>query len=1044
MSAGRLAVAWSAARHRRGQALALVLLSSLVTASAVLGPLYARSLEHALLHDALDRASVMSTGIVVEQVSDGAFVPSTPALLSRIPEQVRPLLRPPTSIVSGQVTMSMSPRRGGGGVLVTAYAPAAGCARLTLVSGRCPTAETDVLVSAAEARFEGWKVGDRVGFASSPGGQVPDERIRATARIVGTYEQVRDDTYWFGTRLTGRAGTRVVAGLGSTPQVDAPVVAPAFFAKYAPGSTLTVTSALDRPTLGVDDLPAVAAALTAEKARPQGDSGGPTITTALDDVARTVVRGQAQASVLVPLLLGQLALLAAVVLGLAASAAVEQRRPEIALVRLRGHGVRGARRMLLAELGGLVAVGVPLGVVVAGVLDVLVSRVWLPGGGALDVPLGAVVAAVAALLVGVLTVLVAARGPLREPIPSLLRRVPPRRGALAVGLVDAVVVTVAAAGVVTIVTGSVSGPVVLATPALLALAVGLVLAMLLVPVAARLGHVALRRGHVAAGVTALQVARRPGVRRVVAIVTVASALLVFATDAYLAGQRNRAERASLETGAQVVLSTDSKDPRQLRELLKRLDPGSTWVAPVAHLQPGSSDAVATMAVVPRAMARVALPIGAGSGPTVDWPSVLASDLSSAELSGRRVAVQVSDVRIQRVLTGLDPTPSAPDLLPLRLELQDADGGSLSVPLGAVPFRPAGTTTLTAAVPCAPRSCTLVGISIDRAPDETRLLAGDVTVARVAAPGAPPVELGRLTWSSYGTPYSLDRLSVGSPGFSFVTTSKAEPAVARIRFASSGGIVTASTTPAPLPVVVAPATRGATPEVTSVSGFVGTAVTVAEQGRVRVVPGGVTNVALVDYDALAARASRLYASGSLDVLVADPARVGEVTSALARSGISVRERTDRAEVLDAFDRSASAWSLRLALVVGVIALLMGALVLVLVGVTSWRSRSRDLAALRLAGVGGSTLRRVGVAEQVAVIVVAVVVGSACGVAGARLALRLVPFFTTPSEVYVPDVRPAVGAMALSAGVTMVWLVAVGLVLGLWLAGRAVVSRVREQP
>ncbi len=1043
MSGGRLAVAWSAARHRPGQALTLVLLSALVTASAVLGPLYARSLEHALLRDALDRASVMATGVVVEQVSDGARVPSAATALSRIPASVLPLLEPPTAIVSGQVTLSMAERRGGGGVLVTAYAPAAGCAWLTIVSGRCPTAATDVLVSAAEARFEGWKVGDRVGLVATPGGQVPDARARDTARIVGTYEQVPDDAYWFGVRLIGRAGTRVVAGLGSTPQVDAPVVAPTFFEKFPAGSTLTVTRALDRSALGVDALPSVVATLTAEKARPLGDSA-PTLRTALDEVADTVVRGQAQASVLVPLLLGQLALLAAVVLGLAASAAVEQRRPEIALVRLRGHGVRGARRMLLAELGGLVAVGVPLGAVVAVVVDELVSRVWLPGGGAVDVPAGAVVAAAAALAVGILTVLVAARGPLREPIPSLLRRVPPRQSGFAVGLADAVVVTVAAAGVVTIVTGSVSGPVVLATPALLALAVGLLLAMVLVPVAARLGHLALRRGHVAAGVTALQVARRPGVRRVVAIVTVASALLVFATDAYLAGQRNRAERASLETGAQVVLQTDSKEPRQLRELLRRLDPASAWVAPVAHLQPGNSDAVATMAVVPPAMARVALPTGVGSGPSVDWSTVSAADLTSAELAGRSATVEVSDVHIDRVLTGLDPSPRARDVLPLRLELQDSEGGSVSVPMGVVPFRSTGPTRLTAAVPCAPRSCTLVGISIDRAADETRLIGGSVTVDRVTAPGGRPVQLGRLTWSSYGTPYSLDRLEVSRPGFSTVSTRASEPTVARIRFASTGGVVTASTTPAPLPTVVAPATSGSTPEVTSVNGFVGTAVTVAEKARVRVVPGGFTNVALVDYDALASRASRLYASGSLDVLVADPARVGEVTTALARSGIAVRERTDRAEVLDAFDRSASAWSLRLALVVGVIALLMGALVLVLVGVTSWRSRSRDLAALRLAGVGAGTMRRVGVAEQVAVIVVAVVVGSGCGVVGARLALRLVPFFTTPSEVFVPDVRPAVGAMALSAGVTMVWLVAVGLVLGLWLAGRAVVSRVREQP
>lgn len=49
-------------------------------------------------------------------------------------------------------------------------------------------------------------------------------------------------------------------------------------------------------------------------------------------------------------------------------------------------------------------------------------------------------------------------------------------------------------------------------------------------------------------------------------------------------------------------------------------------------------------------------------------------------------------------------------------------------------------------------------------------------------------------------------------------------------------------------------------------------------------------------------------------------------------------------------SASASGLRLAAVIGALAVLLAALVLVLVVATGWRGRARDYAALRMAGVG----------------------------------------------------------------------------------------------
>jgi hypothetical protein len=81
----------------------------------------------------------------------------------------------------------------------------------------------------------------------------------------------------------------------------------------------------------------------------------------LPAISATVERGRRQARVTVPLLTIPLGLLALSVLGLALGAAVEQRRPEVAVARLRGAGRAGAGRLVLAELLPVVLAGVPLG-----------------------------------------------------------------------------------------------------------------------------------------------------------------------------------------------------------------------------------------------------------------------------------------------------------------------------------------------------------------------------------------------------------------------------------------------------------------------------------------------------------------------------------------------------------------------------------------------------------------------------------------------------------------------------------------------------------
>jgi predicted lysophospholipase L1 biosynthesis ABC-type transport system permease subunit len=98
--------------------------------------------------------------------------------------------------------------------------------------------------------------------------------------------------------------------------------------------------------------------------------------------------GRRQALVTVPLLMIQLGLLALFVLGLTLGAAVEQRRPEVAVARLRGAGRGGGRRLVLSELLPVVLVGVPVGTAVGLGLATVARRTVLDGAAPFELGTG--------------------------------------------------------------------------------------------------------------------------------------------------------------------------------------------------------------------------------------------------------------------------------------------------------------------------------------------------------------------------------------------------------------------------------------------------------------------------------------------------------------------------------------------------------------------------------------------------------------------------------------------------------------------------------
>ncbi len=154
-----------------------------------------------------------------------------------------------------------------------------------------------------------------------------------------------------------------------------------------------------------------------------------------------------------------------------------------------------------------------------------------------------------------------------------------------------------------------------------------------------------------------QVARRPALRRLIAIITVACALLVFAVDAWQVADRNRAVRAGVENGAPVVLTVDAKDAGTLRSAVLAIDPRQRFATPVVTASSAGEGGARTTAVEPAAFARIARWGSDGRRPT---PAALrdlhADTVPSVRLTGERLQLRIraSFKGISQVENGATP------------------------------------------------------------------------------------------------------------------------------------------------------------------------------------------------------------------------------------------------------------------------------------------------------------------------------------------------------------------------------------------------------
>ena len=1032
MAAGSVTV--SALRHRPRQALLVVALAAVVTASAALGPLYARAVEQSVLRTVAGTAPSASSTLVVTDTSDR---PAAPARLRRL---VRAELTPQFGTPVGGADVS---------VVVRAAAAPPGRARLTsraglcrhleVVEGSCPRATGEVAVSRRAAGLLGVGPGDRL---TATAGDPADGGARDVLLVVGTYAAVDPSSrYWAG-RVRPPAAAQPGRAEAVVREVDDVLTPwPTLSARVWPNLVTHLDVPLEASRLTLDDVPPVRAVTADVDARVR--TAGASAVSGINPLLDSTDSQRDQARTVIPLLAVQLAVLGVVVLAFVCAAATEQRRPEIALARLRGHGTVGAAAMLLRELGLLVLAGGVVGSAIGWLAAEGAARAWLEPGVQLELRPPVVLAAAASVVAGLLAILAAAVPTLRQPLTALLRRVPPRASTLQVGLVEGAVVAAAVAGLVTLLSGA-GGGISLLAPGLLAIAGGLLLAQATIPAAGPLARAALRGGRLPWALAGLQIARRPALRRLIAIVTVACALLVFAVDAWTVSARNRETRAEVEAGAAVVLTVDADSSLALRQAVLDIDPRGRFATPVATVSSAAAAGPRTTAVEPAAFARIAL-----------WPGDAPAAAELAALTPDRpppVQLQGGLVEVDAAFTARPtarPAGGAPaaQLAPMRLVLglTDPRGVRHDVDLGRL--QPDGAVhTYRAAAECT-AGCLLDQIRVERTFGDFVDASVDLQVLGVRAGSTgtlTAVELDNadedawqaLPWRpdvagdsdvEAGSPLTLAGTSYGTP---LAAQRGSHPVNPRALVAGS---VSA------LPAV--PALPG---RHVSASDLSSGDAAYSVLGRLPVVPRSGGRGVLVDLAALATGPSLAPGLSTYDVWLAadDPAREAALRRRLADHGLQVLARDTTGDHVAAFAGEGPALALRLAVLAGVVAVVLAAAVLVVGVATSGAGRARDLAGLRVVGVPASTVRRASVREHLVVAVLGVLAGTALGLVAAQAALPDVPLFATPDPVTPPALEPAWSSVLVTATGALLLLAVVSVVVGRVLAASAVPARLRE--
>ena len=431
----------------------------------------------------------------------------------------------------------------------------------------------------------------------------------------------------------------------------------------------------------------------------------------------------------------------------------------------------------------------------------------------------------------------------------------------------------------------------------------------------------------------------------------------------------------------VVIETFEQDRDISWSILGAIEP------PIGHtygyrLEPAAEGGTTTVGVVPGAFRRIALWPGVDVA-ALPWDRLTAPTAPPLVATGSRISYHVTAPALTVVGPAIRPAPTS---LALALRVVRADGSVESVPLGTIP-----ATGIDAdqeiAVGCS-EGCRISGIGV-LGPPGAAGVSGTVAVSELAVDGRP-FDLGAGSWHAPapvdpgGTPSGGATVSGSfAPGSTTLTYDTNGADKAFLAHASRPEVVVALTTPTSTPSASAATFGGSYVD--------GSSLLLASAGGVAFVPGGPAAASIVNLDNLLAQGWRGRGSATLTAYLdtADPDAVARVTTALQANGIHVVATRHAAAVAAAYGETAAAWSLKLALAVGVLAILVAGVGIVVLASTARRARSRDYAALALVGQRPRSLALLAQLETVPVIVASALIGAAVGWWAAPVAVSMMP-------------------------------------------------------
>ncbi len=629
---------------RPWHALALFLLGALAIGAAVAAPAYARTAQASVASTNVASATPGDRSVIVRRsVKLKPFIPEDPSDTPTNEPDLVPRQMPTRLLIGGYDTVYNVTVHAAGGRSVADYFDVEShslsqntvlslrsnsCAHVTVVAGRCIAAPLEVMVSEStaeklngigtwlEIQFE-YPLSTRDGVKYVPIGD--PQRLS----VVGVYRVPRlaTDPYWAGSPFAF-AGSDELTGLVSSETFDIMkpwTVDQSYMAYPLPGALSPdrlagVRADLDRSLRAI------------REANSTAESQLPDLLTRIESDQRQAAIGPAVAGV-------PLVVLCWFVIFLAVAQTAQARRPELALLKLRGTGPVDRWWLSAAESVVPLVLGAVAGFFLGHLGVRLFGRLTLDHPGPVAVSQQSLVYGGAALAGALVAGMAALRRDLAAPIAELMRRVTRQTWRWQSAVLISVVATLAAVAVFEAHDNLSPEPtgLVLLGPALIVLAVGLLLAGLLDPLAERVGRFALRRGRLGLGLAALQLGRPRNSRRVVALLTIAVGLFVFAVTANDVSSHARQQLAQSTLGASRVLTVSSNDPTSLLNGVRSVDPDGSYAMAVQAIAADQDTGVPVLFVDSTRLATVAY-----------WPG----DRSAAD-AARAIRPQLSDPVIVR-------------------------------------------------------------------------------------------------------------------------------------------------------------------------------------------------------------------------------------------------------------------------------------------------------------------------------------------------------------------------------------------------------------